>query len=375
MDIKLSTRFFNPLVSIHKKYYIDLLLLIEKTIEDARVIAIRRDVLLNQLHRNLEKSTIYEDISDETDYDVEKSSPNKLMDDMTYILRMFIRSGWIDLDESGDYSSDLVFITHAGKELTRFLRRLMSADDQSGYVIGTFSNLTQVRSMPDNGFVCIRNAYESTRGLLTSLEMMYSKIKEYYVEQLEHTHPEEILKAHFDGYIYEVIDKVLFPLKVDDSIDRFRGPILDEINEIISDTSCLNHIILAAKQTKRIANNEDGYAQVLTMLNFMKQQYNDIEEIVAQLDEKNITDDSFYKPRKQREMTMMEPFEIEEIDNANQEEVNNIVDTYGAKFTKSKVNSYASMCLNMDYDLRWLYRLHGKALEEVQKMINEKKIL
>ena len=399
MRIKLAPRFFNPLVSVHKNYYIELLLLIERTIESEKKIAIRRDTLLNQLHRSLEKSNIYEDVSDEVDYDAEGKAGNRLMDDVAYILRTFIRSGWIDLDESGDYASDLIFITHTGKELTQFLKRLINQDDQSGYVISTYSNLTQVHIMPDNGFVCIKNAYESTRGLLTSLEMMYSKIKTYYAEQLEHTHPEEILKAHFDGYIHDIIDKVLFPLKVDDSIDRFRGPILDEINEILSNTALLNGIILAATQTKRIAKSEDGHAIVLDMLNFMKNHYDNIEDILEQLDEKNntytrvtrqkltymlnmdnsikgniisiikdskdndedfwvrlskcaqiydvknISDDSFYTPRKQREIVLTEPLEIEHNQEVDQAEINRIVDTYGAKFTRRKVNGYAAKCL------------------------------
>ena len=37
-------------------------------------------------------------------------------------------------------------------------------------------------------------------------------------------------------------------------------------------------------------------------------------------------------------------------------------------------HSWQKIAVAMDYDLRWLYRLHGKALEEVQKMLNEKKI-
>lgn len=405
MDIRFPVRFFNPLVSIHKKYYIEILLYMEKIIEDAKVIALMRSVLLAQLHRILDKNKMFEDVSDEIDYNIEKASGNKLMDDMAFILRYFIQSGWVDIDESDGYSSDLIFITHFGKELTMFLKRLMNQDDQSGYVLNTFNNIKQVRLMPENGYMCIKNAYESTQGLLTSLEMMYSKIKEYYVEQLENTKPEDVLKAHFDGYIHEVIDRVLFPLKVDDSIDRFRGPILDEINEIISDTSLLNQIILLAKQTKRIKSQEDGEVVIFRMLNFMKNQYNNIEEIVAQVDDKNntytritrqkltymlsmdtsikgnlisilsaskgknedfwmqfsdcfqlydvknIIEDSFHKPRKQRELSTSEPMEIIAEEELTQDEINKVVDSYGAQFTKSKVNSYANELLKSNLQI------------------------
>ena len=405
MDIKFPARFFNPLVSIHKKYYIQILLYMEKIIEDAKVIALMRSVLLGQLHRILDKNKMFEDVSDEIDYFIDKSSGNKLLDDMAFIIRYFLQSGWVDIDESDGYSSDLIFITHYGKELTTFLKRLMSVDDQSGHVLNTFNNIKQVRLMPENGYTCIKNAYESTQGLLTNLEMMYSKIKEYYVEQLENTHPEEVLKSHFDGYIHEVIDRVLFPLKVDDSIDRFRGPILDEINEIISDTYLVNQIVLFAKQSKRIHNQADGQDVIFKMLNFMKTQYANIEEIVAQVDEKNntytritrqkltymlsmdtsikgnlisilsdskykdedfwvqfadciqlydvknIVEDSFHKPRKQRESSISDPVEILAEENLSQEDINKVVDTYGSQFTKSKVNGYANELLKSDLQI------------------------
>ena len=49
-------------------------------------------------------------------------------------------------------------------------------EDQSGHVVNTYSNLQQVRTMPENGLICIQNAYESTQRLLTNIEVMYAKL-------------------------------------------------------------------------------------------------------------------------------------------------------------------------------------------------------
>ena len=80
----------------------------------------------------------------------------------------------------------------------------------------------QIRSMPENGLICIQNAYESTQRLLTNLEMMYTKIKKYYAAVLENTKPEELLAGHLYGYVKDVVDKLIFPIKVDDSFYRPR---------------------------------------------------------------------------------------------------------------------------------------------------------
>ena len=85
------------------------------------------------------------------------------------------------------------------------------------------------------------------------------------------------------------MDKLIYPIKVDDSVDRFRGPILDLLQDIEGDTVLLERIISSALQTKRIQTQEDGWAKALHMLNFIKQNFDNIESYIQQLDEKNQT--------------------------------------------------------------------------------------
>ncbi|MEL7610167.1 MAG: Wadjet anti-phage system protein JetA family protein [Bacillota bacterium] len=281
-------RFFNPLTSKHCEDYIHVLLAMESILEQAKRIALPRSVLLAELRRAFQRENYALDVSDEEDYDEEPSGDPE-QDHLSFTLRLFLRSGWIDADESGDGASDLIFITQYGKKLTGFLRDIAKMEDQSGHVVNTYSNLQQVRTMPDNGLICIRNAYESTQQLLTNLEMMYAKIKKYYAEVLENTKPEELLAGHLYGYVRDVVDKLIFPIKVDDSVDRFKGPILNVVLDIQSDTVLLESIISAAIQTKRIVSREDGWAQILKMLNYIKYNFDDIESYIQQLDEKNQT--------------------------------------------------------------------------------------
>ena len=400
IDIKYPEHFFNPLVSKHQKYYIELLLQTEKIIEDTDRIALERSVLLNELKRYIERNN-YVDISDEEDYDTEKSG-SRIGDDLSYVFRKFRKSGWIDWDDSGNYAEDTIFITDSGKELTLFLSRLMKSDEQARFVIGTYNNLAYIRSDGDsirNGYISITNAYENTANLLRNLEMMYSKIRQYYDEQLRLQSPELILKTHFDGYINEVVNKIIFPLKVDDSVDRFKGPIIEKTEEIIEDSELIEKILEAAKLMSRITDMDKGRYELLKMLNFIKDKYSGINNVTEQLDEKvntytrvtrqklsdmlsvdttmkgniisvmrdsadrgegffkelskclnlydirGITDGSFYKPRERRDIYKGEPYIIEDEPPADSAEVFNTVNTFAAKFTKYEVNEYAKNIL------------------------------
>lgn len=280
----LSPRFFNPLISIHKEYYIHILLTMESILSDARQIALPRSAMMRELHRQLERENWREDLSDEEDFG---ANQNETDDTAAYTVRKFVESGWIDSDESGDRASDMVFITLYGKKLTDFIRNLLQLEDQSGHVVNTYSNLQQVRLMPENGYTCVKNAYESTQRLLTSLEMMYSKIKSYYTLVLENQRPETLLQAHLNGYVHDVVDKVLFPLKVDDSVDRFKGPILAASADLLSDTPFLNTVVQYAVQSRKEAAEEDARAVLFKMLHFIHSRFDNIEAVIRQLDDRN----------------------------------------------------------------------------------------
>lgn len=281
-------RFFNPLTSKHRQDYIHILLSLETVLEQAKRIALPRGMLVEELRMLFHREHFSFDVSDEEDYN-EEASGDLEKDNLAFTLRLFVRSGWVDTDDSLDHMTESVFLTQYGKKLTGFLNDLSRLEDQSGYVINTYSNLQQVRMMPENGLICIQNAYESTQHLLTNIEVMYAKIKRYYAELLSNTKPEELLSSHLHGYVKDVIDRMIFPIKVDDSIDRFKGPILTQAIEMEGDTALLERIVAAAVQTKRVPGPEEGMTRVLTMLNYIKSNFNDIESYIQQLDDKNQT--------------------------------------------------------------------------------------
>ena len=146
-SINIPEYFFNPLVSKHKFYYIDIFLQIERIIGDSDRLALKRSLVLQELKRHIERNHRQEDISDEEDYKNEEHTEDALSADIAYIIRKFIKSKWFDVDDNGDYNSDLIFITYEGKELSRFLYRLSDNNEQSGYVLSVYNNLQSVSAM------------------------------------------------------------------------------------------------------------------------------------------------------------------------------------------------------------------------------------
>ena len=171
-------------------------------------------------------------------------------------------------------------------------------------------------------------------------------------------------------------------------------------NSIFENTSLQNKIVESAKQMKRISDIQSGREQLWRMLNYIRKEFKQIDDIVMQLDEKNnvytritrqkltymlnmdtsikgniisilkdsednsdeiyekiqqcimlydiapVTEESFYKERKQRVYTNENPIEIEDDLEIDEEEARKVIDVYGAKFIKSKVNEYAKRVLD-----------------------------
>ncbi|MDR1065623.1 MAG: hypothetical protein LBL25_04580, partial [Oscillospiraceae bacterium] len=110
------SRFFNPLTSKHREVYIHVLLTAESVLEDSKSIAMPRNALVAELRRIFQREDYALDVSDEEDYD-EAPSGDPEQEHLAYSIRLLLRSGWIDVDESGDHASESVFITAYGKKL------------------------------------------------------------------------------------------------------------------------------------------------------------------------------------------------------------------------------------------------------------------
>jgi hypothetical protein len=110
LPVDFPHRFFSPLTSKHREAYIHVILAMESVLEQSKRIALPRNALINDLRRTFQRENYALDVSDEEEYDVEPSG-DIIQDNLAFIVRLFFRSGWVDHDETGDYSSDMLFIT------------------------------------------------------------------------------------------------------------------------------------------------------------------------------------------------------------------------------------------------------------------------
>ena len=90
-----------------------------------------------------------------------------------------------------------------------------------------FSNLIQAdNERKDFMYAALLNAYDRTGELENELKTLYHNIRRRYNKLSFISSVNEILVDHFDEYQKKIIKQVYMPLKTKDSLNRFKGNIV-----------------------------------------------------------------------------------------------------------------------------------------------------
>jgi len=123
----------------------------------------------------------------------------------------------------------------------------------------------------------IYNAYDNTQELIKLLQMVYHNVKHYFKIQVEMRNINKVLASHFDDFGQKVVETYIRPLKVKDSVPKYKIPILIVLNKWMEDDGILYAISNAAYQDKRGDSVDACRNDLLTKIYWIKERYESIE--------------------------------------------------------------------------------------------------
>ena len=103
--------------------------------------------------------------------------------------------------------------------------------EYNSFVYASYAALQNAHDTHDYQFHALQTAYDNTVRLTTGLKSLYNNMRSYFQLITETVDPNELLRAHFEGYLKEIVDSFMYPLKTMDSIPRFRPSILTIVQE------------------------------------------------------------------------------------------------------------------------------------------------
>lgn len=152
-------------------------------------------------------------------------------------------------------------------------------NDIYSYVFNTYSSLKVAH---ESGSVyekmsAVYSAYDNTGALINLLQMVYHNVKHYFQMQIDMQDVNQVLASHFNDFGQKVIEAYIRPLKIKDSVPKYRVPIQSVLRNWAEDDALLLAMANAALQDKRGDSVEKCRADLLRKFFWIDERYDNME--------------------------------------------------------------------------------------------------
>ena len=266
---------FSPLASPNRALYADAL--------DVLCMAYRQKLRLpeDELYSML-RSRLEQQLADATfeGEDIDESELRDISGRARFLIRKLCAKGWFEKERGPDFREYITVPGYASRLLELFheLRDDRPARGFS-YVFGTYSAL---RVADETGsayekMAAVYTAFDNTQALIRLLRLVYHNVTHYFQMQLELHDVGEVLSSYFDDFGQKVIEAYIRPLKIKDSVPKYRVPIRTVLMRWAEDDEQLAAMARAAQQERRGGTMEDCRADILRRIFWVQECYDDLE--------------------------------------------------------------------------------------------------
>ncbi len=266
---------FSVLASPNRELYADALDVLYTAYQEQ--LKIPEETLYILLRNNLEKQL--EDASfDEEDIDAEELAD--LSGRARFLIRKLCSKGWFE-KERGDDFNEYITVPGYSSSLLELFHKLRDDTPMRGYsyVFNTYSTL-KVADESENIYekmTAVYSAYENMEALIKTLQMVYHNVKHFFQIQMEMQDVNTVLESHYDDFGQKVVESYIRPLKIKDSVPKYRVPIQTILKKWLQDDDLLLQLSNAALQDKRGISLEQCRNDLMRKIYYINDHYDSIE--------------------------------------------------------------------------------------------------
>lgn len=267
---------FSPLASPNRVLYADALDVLYLAYREN--LKIREDALYTMLRSRLEQQLADATFEGE---DIDEEELRDISGRARFLIRKLCNKGWFE-KERGDDFEEYITVPSYSSRLLELFHQLRDDSPVRGYsyVFGTYSSLKVANeggSIYDK-MAAIYSAYENTSALINLLQMVYHNVKHYFQMQLEMQDINQVLASHFNDFGQKVIEAYIRPLKIKDSVPKYRVPIQTILKAWEEDNDLLLAMSNAALQDKRGESLERCRADLMQKIYWIEERYDNLEQ-------------------------------------------------------------------------------------------------
>ncbi len=274
----IPSELFSVLASPNRSLYADALDVLYEAYRDNLKIpeSLYYSILRNRLEQQLAEATFEgEDIDEEELKDISGRA--------RFLIRKLCSKGWFEKERGKDFQNfeEYLIVPSYSSRLLELFHQLRDDEPMRGYsyVFGTYSSLTVAKEgdNPYEKMMALYSAYENTMALIKMLKTVYHNVKRFFQLQIEMQDVNQVLASHFDDFGQHVVEAYIRPLKIKDSVPKYRVPIQKILDEWLEDKTTLLAMANAALQDKRKGTLEACRRDLLEKIFWIKERYERIE--------------------------------------------------------------------------------------------------
>lgn len=246
---------FSILASQNKELYADALDVLYAAYGER--LRIPEEEFFKRLCERLEKSLVKADFNEEGISDEEQSN---ISGRARFLIRLLSERGWFERENGSDFVTYLIVPGYSSMLMDLF-HRLREDSPTRGYslVFGTYSILQVADEKYDayEKMSAVYSAYENTQSLIKLLQQVHYDIRSYYKQLLNMSDEGKILASHYDNFSIDIIEKRIYPLKIKDSVPKFKVPIQAILKKWREDETLMSSMAECALGDKRGSSKDE----------------------------------------------------------------------------------------------------------------------
>ena len=266
---------FSVLASPNRVLYADALEILYQAYQDS--LKLPQSVFYAALRGNLERQLA------ESTFEGEDIDPEELRDvsgRTRFLIRKLCAKGWFEKERGQDFEEYLTVPEYSAKIL-EVLHRLSDNAPVRGdsLVFGTYSTLKVADAEGDDyqKMSAAYDAYDNTQELVKLLKSVYHNVRHYFQVQMELQDVNSVLASHFDDFGQKVMEAHIRPLKIKDSIPKYRVRIQRLLDGWLENDNLFSAMAEAAWKDKRGESEEACRADLSRKIYWVKDRYERLE--------------------------------------------------------------------------------------------------
>ena len=156
--------------------------------------------------------------------------------------------------------------------------KTVSAEDQVLLCSDLYGGSVNQSMYPYDKMTALYSAYDNTTALISLLQMVYHNVKHYFQTQIDMQDVNQVLAAHFNDFGQKVVEAYIRPLKIKDSVPKYRVPIQSVLRRWEEDDTLLMAMANEALRDKRGKTLEDCRADLLRKIFWIEERYDNLEK-------------------------------------------------------------------------------------------------